>query len=104
VATLGIYEAREGCDRVIRPVGEVDIASAPELDELIERALRAASVGKVIIDLDLLEFIDSAGLGVLLRAAAAARCNGGRLRVRRPRPAVARLFEITGARALLPLE
>jgi anti-anti-sigma factor len=48
--------------------------------------------------------MDSAGLRVLVTAAKASRANGNRLRVRRPLAALQRLFDVSGAGALLPLE
>jgi anti-anti-sigma factor len=54
--------------------GELDLAGAPELREhLREHALKRR---KVIVDLRGLEFIDSSGMTVLIRAALDARADG----------------------------
>ena len=57
--------------------------------------------GVVSLDLAALEFMDLAGLHVLLDARFAARMGGGDLRVRGPSRAVARLCELTKTAHLL---
>jgi anti-sigma B factor antagonist len=61
---------------VITPRGELDMASAPELEETIMPRLEGA--GWVVLDLRSLEFIDSSGLRVVVGAHRAAEGGGGR--------------------------
>jgi anti-sigma B factor antagonist len=49
-----------------------------------------------VLDLRELEFIDSTGLAVILRADTRAKNDGHVLRVLRPDGQVARIFELTG--------
>jgi anti-sigma B factor antagonist len=83
-------------DRLVIAVrGELDLGSASTLD----RELRDAGsngFSHVVIDLGELEFIDSTGLGVLVRAQQAATENGHRVFLRRGSNQVQRLFELTG--------
>jgi anti-sigma B factor antagonist len=95
---LFITDAHEGVDRILRPVGELDLANASQFDLSVSSAL---ADGAVVVDLGAVDFMDSAGLRVLLRAARAAN---GRLRLRSPQHIVQRLFDVSGAGALLPLE
>jgi anti-sigma B factor antagonist len=104
MTVLEINEGSAGLDWVIRPVGELDMATASQLDQRIVAAMRDRPSGHVIVDLEEVEFMDSAGLRMLLTAAAVARTNGNRLLLRRPRRAVRRLIEVTGTGALLPFE
>jgi anti-sigma B factor antagonist len=60
----------------------------------IEQA-EANSPGLLVLDLSQLEFIDSTGLEVILRAARRAHDAGRRLIVRRPSRYVRRLLEMT---------
>lgn len=53
--------------RVIAVVGEIDIASAPQLSTRLNVAVRCTSSG-VVVDLSGVEFIDSTGIAVLLNA------------------------------------
>ena len=87
----------------IRVVGELDIATAPALAEALDSAL-GSDAAIVLLDLDGVTFIDSAGVRVVLRAVAEAEA-GGRLRVRRGHgEQVRRLFELVGAIDRLPYE
>jgi len=104
MTVLEISEAPAGLDWVIRPAGELDMATAPQLDQRILAAMRDRRSGHVVVDLEEVEFMDSAGLRMLLTASAVARTNGNRLLLRRPARAVRRLLEVTGTGPLLPLE
>jgi len=98
-----VAEAR-GAEGVVtlRPAGELDIASAPRL----ERALLddRAPGDRVVLDLAELEFIDSTGLRVIVRAVEASRTGGWELTLRQGPTAVRRVFEITGVLGALPFE
>ena len=74
--------------------GELDLSGVDRAREAIEQA-EAASTGLVVLDLSELEFIDSTGLEVILRAARRAHDEGSRLIVQRPSRYVKRLFELT---------
>jgi anti-sigma B factor antagonist len=79
----------------IRLVGEMDLATVPEVDRLLDE-LAGNGHGRLLIDLDGVEFMDSTGLASILRAMRAADANGYRLTVRRGSAKVQRLFELTG--------
>jgi anti-sigma B factor antagonist len=75
--------------------GELDLASAPLLErELLDA--ESSSPGRIVVDLGSLQFVDSTGLHVLLRARQRARENDRQLLLRRGPRAVRRVFEITG--------
>ena len=76
--------------------GELDLATAPELEQLVNERLDDGQ--EVVVDLRGLEFMDSSGIRVLVAAHARAGRTGGRLVVVRPRPnsAVAKIVEISG--------
>lgn len=86
----------------VRLAGELDLASR----ELLYRALEeAASISaEAVLDLSRVRFIDAVGLRCLLTAQRDARAANHRLIVRRPHPAVRRLYELTGWGPLLELE
>jgi anti-anti-sigma factor len=93
--TLVVDSYRDGESRVLAFKGELDIATAATA----ERAL----TGEVdVLDLSELEFMDSSGVKVLLRA-----CNARdqeRLCVRGVRHGVRRILEMTGVSDLLDFE
>ena len=93
LSTLEIHE-RRGSDQITLALqGELDFCSGAEL------AIRLADEGRlgarVIVDLTALEFIDSAGMGVLHRAANWAGEEGWTLSLTGPRPNVRRVLALT---------
>lgn len=75
--------------------GELDLLGAPLLQREIEGA-EIESHGIVVLDLEDLQFIDSAGLRVILTAHERAHQNGQELALTRGTEQVQRLFAIAG--------
>ncbi len=82
--------------------GEVDVDAVPRLVAALDEAIRA-SKGAFVIDLCDVEFLDSAGLSVLLRARAMLGREERQLAVVCPPGPVRRLFEMVGIADLLIL-
>jgi anti-sigma B factor antagonist len=76
--------------------GELDLATAPELEQLVNARLDEGQ--EVVVDLRGLEFMDSSGVRVLVAAHARAARNDARLFVVRPATgtAVAKIVEVSG--------
>jgi anti-sigma B factor antagonist len=88
--------SRAGDATIIAVSGELDLASAAQLDEAIRGAEEGATEW-IVVDLEDMSFMDSAILTVLLMARLRARDNGHRLRfVRSRHEQVARLLSVTG--------
>ena len=85
--------------------GEVDIYSAHRLRALIWRAKRQAGGDppRVVVDLSGVEFMDTAGLEVLLEEWNASRQFDGRLCLVAQRGPITRLLELTGLSELFEL-
>ena len=91
---LSIDGYREGDRHTLLLTGELDIATAPELEARAEQ-LCAGHAGELVLDLSQLEFLDSAGLSAILRVRALCQehlCEFGLTPGAQP---VQRLFEIT---------
>ena len=82
--------------------GELDLASSPELEGELERAF-ASAPDLLIIDLRQLEFMDSTGLSVIVRANQHAEEHGCRFAVVKGPPQVDRLLTMTGVADRLAL-
>ncbi|MCI4064623.1 STAS domain-containing protein [Micromonospora sp. R77] len=63
--------------------GEIDMASAAELDQALDAVLRRAGVVEIVVDLTEVSYPDSTGVGALLRGVAEAV---GRATLRVPTP------------------
>ena len=66
--------------------GEVDIAVAKQVEAALDDGIRA-SVGAFVLDLCELEFLDSSGVSLIMRARALLGARGARARRRSARPA-----------------
>ena len=75
--------------------GEIDIATSPQLKLALDKAIRE-SVGAFVLDLCEVEFLDSSGLNLVLRARAALAREARPLAVVCPPGAVRRVMEIAG--------
>ncbi|MFZ1362761.1 MAG: STAS domain-containing protein [Candidatus Nanopelagicales bacterium] len=80
---------------VVKVVGEVDVASVPLLDQELG-ALAKAGKNKIIVDFSGVSFIDSTGLGVVVKALKNAREAQGWVRVVAQEDRVTKVFAITG--------
>lgn len=81
---------------VVAVAGEVDMATAPELEEY----LLAQGDRDVTVDLSGVGFIDSAGLGALVHAAKAIRTAGHRFRTTGEQDNVATVMDLVGLTAI----
>ena len=67
-AQLVISHRQETQGTVIEAVGEVDLTTAAQLREVLLAAVGEADKTAVIVDLSKVDFIDSAGLALLVEA------------------------------------
>jgi anti-sigma B factor antagonist len=86
----------------VKPVGELDLASAPQLRDEV-RELVAAGFMHIVIDLRGLLFIDCAGVRLLVELDADARRRRWRLSLVQGRACVRRVLELTATVDVLPL-
>jgi len=98
--TLSTYDVRGTW--VVQVKGEVDVYTAPELDAELTRLAEAGRFN-VVVDLSRVDFLDSTGLGVLVKALKRTRENGGSLVVVATADRITKVFRITGLDAAIPL-
>jgi len=82
-----------GC-RDIQVEGELDLAVAGQLDEVLTTAVSECS--RVLVGLERCAFIDSSGIAVILRAHSRMEEEGNRLAVYAPTDQVQRVLSMTG--------
>jgi anti-sigma B factor antagonist len=88
----GLQQEREDIVEVA-PKGDLDMASVGQMK--LQDYLNAGRV-KLVLDLESIEYIDSAGLGEIVRAMKRAREAGGDLRLCGVQGHVLKIIEITG--------
>jgi anti-sigma B factor antagonist len=86
---------------ILRLCGELDVASRDVIEPAVLAAIPTAYT--VILDLSDLTFCDSSGLTMFLAAKEMAEAEGTTLRLRNPRPNVARVLEISGVDQVLDI-
>jgi anti-sigma B factor antagonist len=97
-----IEERVEGAIPVITVIGEVDVATAPQLRESLH-AVIARGESTIVLDLLAVTFLDSTALGVLVGALKRCRELGGELHVVVDDARIRKIFEITGLHKVFPL-
>jgi anti-sigma B factor antagonist len=92
-----------GSDRYILTVsGEVDLATSPELDAAIIGAIESGATS-VVIDLSAVTFMDSSGLGVIVRGLKRCRESEKDLDLVITNDRVLKVFGITGLDQVIPI-
>ena len=79
----------------VRPVGELDLETAPLLDQEL-RAARAGAATSIVLDMRALTFMDSTGLRLVIRWDTAAREEGFEFAIVPGPDVVQRVFRLTG--------
>ena len=86
---------------IMRLGGELDLYNAEELRAALDRAI-AGAPGRIVIDLSLVEFVDSTALGVLIEARA--KLGDDSLRLAAPTPETRRALPVSGLDRHLPVD
>ena len=90
-----ISERPDETPPVIEVSGEIDVATAPQLRESLQRVI-AQGESTIILDLLGVTFLDSTALGVLVGALKRCREAGRELHLVVADPRIMKIFEITG--------
>ena len=99
---LTIEVLRERGDTILVVHGDVDMATAPALWESVEEVLPDSE--RVIVDLRDVDFLDSSGLSVFVRARRRLCETGGALLLRSANANVRRVLDLTGLSQMLTIE
>jgi anti-sigma B factor antagonist len=95
VPEFGISEERREALSIIKPHGEIDVATAPGLRDYLDK-VTGGDGGPIVVDLTAVTFIDSTGLGVLIGAQKHCDETERELRIVVTDPRIRKVFEITG--------
>jgi anti-sigma B factor antagonist len=87
---------------VVAAKGEVDLFTAPSLDTELTRVVSDGATS-VVVDLGGVEFLDSTGLSVIVKALKRVREAGGTLSVVVTSERVGKVFRITGLDQIVPV-
>ncbi|MDX6742079.1 MULTISPECIES: STAS domain-containing protein [Actinocorallia] len=93
---LQVSTASQAGHAVVSAVGELDLYTAPRLQQALAALLGEQELDRVVVDLSGVEFCDSTGMNVLLSGMKRVRERGGVFELAAPRPAVQRILQVTG--------
>ena len=91
---LGITVERGEAATLVVLRGDLDLAGAPDLRECLVKVIDEGA--RIVIDLETVGFLDSAGLGILVGGLKRARTAGGELELVCSSQDVLKPLEITG--------
>ena len=80
MSTVSITTARMGDASIVTVSGRVDSQTAPQLDDALAQ-LAAGGNNKIVLDLKGVDYMSSAGLRSIVKAAQTAQKSGGELRL-----------------------
>lgn len=87
---------------VVSADGELDIMSAPQVDQVLTDAIGQAN-SRLVLDLSDVTFMDSTGLGIVVKALKRCREKSLEFRVVVTNERVRKVFEITGLDSIISL-
>ena len=87
------FEDKDGI-RICAAEGDIDINTSPQVKKMFDKVLKDKS-GKVLINLQKVEYIDSSGLATLVEILKNIKSYGGKLKLSNLSNKVKSLFEIT---------
>ncbi len=87
---------------IYAPVGRIDSSNAAVAEAEMLNKIREGSP-LLIIDLQRLDYLSSAGLRVLLLAAKTCRAGGGKAVIQQASPAVSEVLKISGFDKIIPM-
>jgi anti-anti-sigma factor len=98
---LDVHDAAAGGQHTVRTVGELDLATAPDLEAVLSRL---DSPETITLDLSGLTFMDCCGLRSVLSVSKTCEKRGYQFALIPGQPQVQRLFELTDLLDVLPFQ
>jgi anti-sigma B factor antagonist len=99
---MNIEDRKESGRLVIRVAGRLDSATAPRFEERLMSAIHGGEI-RIAVNFESLEYISSAGLRVLLKAAREIKTEGGGLALCCMRDYIREVFDLSGFVSIIPV-
>lgn len=87
---------------VVEVSGELDVYTAPVLEESLGELIDARRIN-IVVDLSAVTFMDSTGLGLLIKALKWTREHDGALRIVADSEKILKVFRVTGLDTVLSI-
>ncbi|MCM2439410.1 STAS domain-containing protein [Agrobacterium vitis] len=99
---MNITEQEIGSVRVLTIAGRIDSVTSKSLEDIVIPKMQVSPA--LVIDLDAVQYVSSAGLRVLLKAAKIAKATGHRLVLSALAPQVQEVFDISGFSSIFEIQ
>jgi stage II sporulation protein AA (anti-sigma F factor antagonist) len=99
-----VVTVTDGTSPVLRITGEFEMHATFTIEPAMDRVLETPGLEMVTLDLSGVTFIDSVGLGVVIRLASELETRRVPLRILPGPPEVQRVFEVVGLADALPFD
>jgi len=90
-----VTSVTEGEIRILKTRGFLDAHTAPNFENALSKAVQEGCT-KIVVDLEGLQYISSAGLGVFMGFIEDLRSQGGDIKICNASPKVYRIFDLLG--------
>ncbi|SMB95044.1 anti-anti-sigma regulatory factor, SpoIIAA [Desulfonispora thiosulfatigenes DSM 11270] len=88
---------------IVKVSGELDLVVAKEFSESVDKVLQNKPIKSLILDLSMVSFIDSSGLGAILGRYKIIQQQGGKMSIFGAIPSVYRILELSGIMKIIPV-
>lgn len=99
---MTIEKKKNGAQFILNIEGRLDTTTAPQLEAVVTAEL--ADVTDLILDMNKLDYISSAGLRVLLKAQKTMDAQSGSMKIYGANDEIKEVFEITGFSDILNIQ
>ena len=99
---MNINFQKDGTTLTVKPEGRMDTTTSPEVDSRIRE--EAEGITELILDLELVDYVSSGGLRVILSWYQEMESCGGSMKVRHVNEYIKEVFDLTGFLEFLTIE
>ncbi len=102
--TGGFEKSLENESLVIKIRGEIDHHSAVDIRGDIDRLIYELSPRRLVMDLSVVDFMDSSGLGLIMGRYSVMSVLGGETVLRDPAPSILKIIKLAGLERMIKIE
>lgn len=102
--TGGFEKSLENESLVIKIRGEIDHHSAVDIRGDIDRLIYELSPRRLVMDLSVVDFMDSSGLGLIMGRYSVMSGLGGETVLRDPSPSILKIIKLAGLERMIKIE
>lgn len=99
---MQIESSKSGTSLIIKVIGQMDVLTAPDFQKVCDEFI-AKGEKQLIVDMEKLEYISSAGLRNILSTGKRLKMEGGSISLSGPNEMISKILDISGFSSLFPI-